>query len=184
MPPDESAKKRKTLNDVAALSAKYDNLKSKYKKMRTESHSTHPRDMHSNVGGRGYSHSHCPFASCSGDYKTTVQFGPQKDFNMIGDFMKWKYTPNPDGSAYAMKNGLRWIWCCKCNQWGCHKEINCRAEEMHNQRMQSNMKAYIAPVPKPKKDAISIASSLDHTDDDMSTTSNSAFLGGKSINTD
>eukprot|EP00957_Ditylum_brightwellii_P193321 14719369-Ditylum_brightwellii.AAC.1 len=184
MPPDKSAKKHKTLDDIAALSTKYNNLKLKYKKIHTESHSTHSCEMCNQVGGRGYSHSCHPFASCSGDYKTTVPFGPQKDFNMIRDFMKWKYTPNPDGSVYAMKNSLRWIWCCKCNQQGCHEEINCRAKEMRNQHMQSNKKAYVAPVPKPEKDTISIASSLDHTNDNMSTTSNSAFLGGKLINTD
>eukprot|EP00957_Ditylum_brightwellii_P153450 11678836-Ditylum_brightwellii.AAC.1 len=77
--------------------------------MCTESHSTHPCKMRNNVGGRSYSHSCRPFASHSGDYKTTVQSGPQKDFNTIGGFMKWKYTPNPNGSAYVMKNGLRWI---------------------------------------------------------------------------
>eukprot|EP00957_Ditylum_brightwellii_P092941 7076769-Ditylum_brightwellii.AAC.4 len=151
--------------------------------MRTESHSTHPCEMCNQVGGHGYSHSHCHFAYRYGDYKTAVQFRPQKDLNIIRDFMKWKYTSNPDGSIYTMKNGLRWIWCCKYNQWGCHEEINCRAEEMRNQCMQSNKKAYVTPVPKPKKDIISIASSLNHTNGNMSTASNSAFLGGKPINT-
>eukprot|EP00957_Ditylum_brightwellii_P080235 6102918-Ditylum_brightwellii.AAC.1 len=87
MLPEKSAKKCKTLDDVAALSAKYNNLKLKYKKMRTESHSMHPCEMCNHVGGHGYSHSHRPFVSCSGHYKTAVQFGPQKDFNMIRDFM-------------------------------------------------------------------------------------------------
>eukprot|EP00957_Ditylum_brightwellii_P002228 171149-Ditylum_brightwellii.AAC.2 len=88
MLPEKSAKKRKTLDDVAALSAMYNNLKSKYRKMRTESHSTHSREICNQVGGCDYSHSCLPFASPSGDYKITVQFGPQKDFNTIGDFMK------------------------------------------------------------------------------------------------
>eukprot|EP00957_Ditylum_brightwellii_P017733 1335576-Ditylum_brightwellii.AAC.1 len=66
-----------------------------------------------------------------------------------------------------MKNSLRWIRCCKCNQWGCHEQVNCCAEEMRNQRLQKTQQAYIVPVPKPDPDTISVASS-DDSDDDAS----------------
>eukprot|EP00957_Ditylum_brightwellii_P192794 14679579-Ditylum_brightwellii.AAC.1 len=82
-----------------------------------------------------------------------------------------------------MKNSLCWIWCCKCNQWGCHEQVNCHAEEMRNQRLQNTQKAYVAPALKPDPDTISVASS-DNSDDDTSVQSNAVFLAGKSVGTD
>eukprot|EP00957_Ditylum_brightwellii_P081200 6177463-Ditylum_brightwellii.AAC.1 len=84
--------------------------------MHLEFQSHCPRDGNDHGAGQGYSHPCHPFISRSGDYKSTVQFGPQKYFLTLGDFMKWKYTQSQYGSAYAMKNGLYWIWCNTCNQ--------------------------------------------------------------------
>eukprot|EP00957_Ditylum_brightwellii_P015539 1171881-Ditylum_brightwellii.AAC.1 len=149
--------------------------------MHLESQSHHLHDGRGHGAGRGYLHPYRPFASRSGDYKSAVQFGPQKDFLTLGNFMKWKFTQSQDGSAYAMKNSLCWIWCNTCNQWGCHKQMNCRAEEMRNQRLQNTPEAYLAPTAKIDKDAISIALSINNSDDNCSTANNTAFLSGKSV---
>eukprot|EP00957_Ditylum_brightwellii_P007736 585079-Ditylum_brightwellii.AAC.1 len=151
--------------------------------MKAEHTSTHPCEPRSHTGGRGYSQERHPFVTCTGNYKSAVQFGHQKDFLTLGDFMKWKYTSATNGSLYAMKNNLHWIWCCKCNQWGCHKQVNFCAEEMRNQCLQNMQKAHVTPAPKPNPGMISVASS-DNSNDDHSVQSNSAFLAGNSVATD
>eukprot|EP00957_Ditylum_brightwellii_P114569 8735803-Ditylum_brightwellii.AAC.1 len=74
--------------------------------MNSEHNSIRPQEPRSHTGGRGYGQPRRPFTSCSGNYKSAVQFGPQKDFSTLGEFIQWKFTPAADGSLYAMKNSL------------------------------------------------------------------------------
>eukprot|EP00957_Ditylum_brightwellii_P212383 15367208-Ditylum_brightwellii.AAC.3 len=69
---DDSSKKHKSLNDVAALTAKYDHLKSRYKRMKEEHTSTCPHEPRSYTCSRRYAQQHCPFVTCTGDYKSVV----------------------------------------------------------------------------------------------------------------